>query len=281
LLPTDILTILYLSLTGVLVLFHPRLPQWPFLILAHIAAICLIYAISRVRKANLLLQFIGDWIYVPAFIPIYRETGILNRIFHNGYLDSFFIKVEGFLFRGQPSLYLSQAFGNVHLSEFLHISYATYYLQIPALGLILYGMGILKRDFEAFRIYLFTIALTFYVCYLGFILFPVEGPFYRFPKIEGEISTGTAYKLAHRILDEGAARGAAFPSAHVAVAVVMLVFAWRYEKGAFLALSPLILGLILGTVFCRFHYAVDGLAGAIIGGISSWVGPKAYRSLRR
>lgn len=281
-LPVDILTTAYLLLTGILILaFHSRIPQWPVLILAHLAAIGAIYGISRIRDKNFILQLLGDLFYMPFFILVYRETGILNRIFHNGYLDDIIIKVEEAIFRGQPSIFLSQMLENIHLSEFLHISYATYYLQIPALGLIFYGMGSLKRkDFEIFRLYLFTVTLAFYICYLGFILFPVEGPFYRFPKIAGEISTGTAYRLAHRILNEGAARGAAFPSAHVAVAVVMLVFSWRYEKGAFLALSPLIFGLILGTVYCRFHYAVDGLAGAVIGSICSWVGPKIYRMLK-
>src|SRR5207237_54408 len=60
--------------------------------------------------------------------------------------------------------------------------------------------------------------------------------------------------------------GAAFPSSHVAAAVVAAVCALRYWRRLGLVLTPFTLGLVLSVVYGQFHYAVDAVAGLIVAG---------------
>ncbi|MCX6995564.1 MAG: phosphatase PAP2 family protein [Kiritimatiellaeota bacterium] len=55
--------------------------------------------------------------------------------------------------------------------------------------------------------------------------------------------------------------GAAFPSSHVAIATVILYYTFRYARPAAWVLTPLIVSLMVATVYCRYHYAIDVLAG--------------------
>ena len=55
--------------------------------------------------------------------------------------------------------------------------------------------------------------------------------------------------------------GAAFPSSHVAVATLVLYYTVRYARSAAWFVGPLVLSLILSTVYCGYHYAIDVLAG--------------------
>jgi membrane-associated phospholipid phosphatase len=111
-----------------------------------------------------------------------------------------------------------------------------------------------------------TIALSvaaFYLCYVVFLVFPVAGPRYLFPPAETAATAVAPARLA-RLLEAGSAWGTAFPSSHVAVAVVASAIAWRewHRFGALLVTLAAL--LCLGTVYGQFHYAVDAVAGIAV-----------------
>jgi membrane-associated phospholipid phosphatase len=71
------------------------------------------------------------------------------------------------------------------------------------------------------------------------------------------------------------APGAALPSSHVAVALCTVFFSFRYLRRirhVHLAVAGL---LCLSTVYCRYHYAVDVLAGlataAVLVPLGNWL----------
>ncbi len=57
------------------------------------------------------------------------------------------------------------------------------------------------------------------------------------------------------------APGAAFPSSHVAIAWCTVFFSFKYLRGIRWIHAVLALLLTVSTVYCRYHYAVDVLAG--------------------
>ena len=59
------------------------------------------------------------------------------------------------------------------------------------------------------------------------------------------------------------APGAAFPSSHVAIAICTLYFSWRYLPRIRVPHGIVVVLLCLSTVYCRYHYAIDVLAGAL------------------
>ena len=74
--------------------------------------------------------------------------------------------------------------------------------------------------------------------------------------------------------------GAAFPSSHVAVALCTVYFSFRYLRPIrYLHLAVAIL-LCLSTVYCRYHYVVDVLAGLVTAAVLVPIGNWLYFKFR-
>jgi membrane-associated phospholipid phosphatase len=100
--------------------------------------------------------------------------------------------------------------------------------------------------------------------YLFFILLPVDSPYYLSQRLGPPLSGHFFFDLAHQMSARGGARGGAFPSAHVSGAVVVSLVAWRHQRGLACLLLPFSAGVMIATVYGRFHYVLDTLAGAAL-----------------
>jgi membrane-associated phospholipid phosphatase len=223
------------------------------------------------------MRFISDW-YLLLLIPfLYRELGLLNySIFHGRYFDSIILNWEQRIFGGQPSRSLARTYPSPALSEYLHFSYLSYYLIIYIPAIYLYARG--RRDLHQKLV--FNLMLTFFAHYLFYMYFPVQGPRYLFPAPGGQLAKGYFYKLAHKILEAGSARGAAFPSSHVGVSFSQAAFTCLYAK----PLAPFALllaaSLTIGAVYGGFHYGTDVSCGLIFGLLLFFLAPKVARALQ-
>jgi membrane-associated phospholipid phosphatase len=65
----------------------------------------------------------------------------------------------------------------------------------------------------------------------------------------------------------GRVHGAAFPSAHVAGSMVAICASWRYRRGLFWICLPFFVSMCVATVYGRYHYIADVLAGIAVGGL--------------
>ena len=55
----------------------------------------------------------------------------------------------------------------------------------------------------------------------------------------------------------------AMPSMHVATAVLLALFGWRYSRQAGIALTLYAVVIMIGSVHLGWHYALDGYVGAL------------------
>ena len=60
-----------------------------------------------------------------------------------------------------------------------------------------------------------------------------------------------------------------FPSLHTAVTTVVLIFAWRHSRLLFWVILPLCLSLFFSTMYLRFHYFIDLVAGWVLAPIAA------------
>ncbi|MGQ0562296.1 MAG: phosphatase PAP2 family protein [Gemmatimonadota bacterium] len=274
----------YLFISGFALAFPFRPRAWPVLAAAHVAGILLLLQAGPGRALTAWIrlrlpraaQVAGDW-YALALIPaLYTELAVLNvSVFNGRYFDPIIIRWEAALFGGQPFRELATTFPSLAISEPLHFAYLSYYLIIYGPPLYLYLRG---RHAEQQHI-VFALMLTFFAHYVFFIYFPVEGPRYRLPAPGGEIAEGLFYNVAHRVLEAGSARGAAFPSSHVAVSLVASACAFTMIPLAAPILLLLTSGLALGAVYGGFHYATDALLGFIFGLLLFALAPRLARRL--
>lgn len=261
--PSDTVFLLYVAFSGALILgFGWRLsvPLWLGLTLAHVAliAIALLWS-SRPLSGPSIAGFFRD-AYPALFVTfLYWELRYLAQLFSNGYHDAFVLRLEAALFGEQLAVTFSERLPNLWLSELLHFCYGLYWVLLPLAAAALYLRGRLR----GFRELVYVELVVFFACYLVFIFFPVAGPYYQFPEIGGELAAGPFYRLVHWVLTDGGSKGAAFPSSHVAVAITIVLVSWRHDRVLALLAAPLVIGLTIGTVYGRFHYGIDALAGVV------------------
>jgi membrane-associated phospholipid phosphatase len=139
-------------------------------------------------------------------------------------------------------------------------AYVIYLIIYPGLGALIY----FRKGERPLEDYLFTLALTNVVCFLGFMVFPVAGPFYHMPEaytvpLKGGFFAAWGEYIRRNIHEIGGT----IPSPHCAIATVMWMMAHRYVRPAFYALAPVILSLYVSTFFLRYHYLTDSVVGVL------------------
>jgi membrane-associated phospholipid phosphatase len=147
------------------------------------------------------------------------------------------------------------------VSEVLHAGYLAYYPAIFAPPLLLFARG--ERRGLAQTILALTI--TYSVCWTVFAFMPVAGPRYLWSA--PSVPVGPFRALTLRVLAAGSSRGAAFPSSHMAVMVAQTLMAFRWQRRVALALVLVSILIGVGAVYGGFHYGVDMVAGALLGGV--------------
>jgi membrane-associated phospholipid phosphatase len=289
----DYATQAYLVLVGLLILFfhNGRVPDFHVLLPAHGAAILALHGVVAGKgrfPLNRVLSFFRHFYPLMLYAFLYRECEQLNLMFVDRYLDPFFIALEEQIFGFQPAVLFMSAFPYPVVSGFFYMSYFSYYVMIAGVGLALYF-----RKREEFWHYLAVLSFVFYVCFVAFIFLPVAGPpaFYmeiprfldqqRLPyyplEFPPSVTSGPFFHLMGIIYSTFETGGGAFPSSHVAAAICVLFFSWRYLPRVRSLILAATVALSFATVYCRYHYAVDVLAGAATAGVLIPVGEWLYR----
>ena len=259
---TDRVTGSYLVVTAALaLLFRAQLSSWPLFVGAHAAGAALLWTLRWLpADAPRAVRFFRHWYPIILFPLLYKEVEVFAGAFGNWDLTSPIRALEVSLFAGHPSVYLAERWAWVPLSEYLHFSYFAYVVVIPGLAGYWYAT---RRD-VAFRELVLLLSVTMFGSYLFFILYPVDSPFYLADPPGPPLAGHFFYELVHQLSSRGGARGGAFPSAHVSGAMIVWLVAWRHERRVAYLLAPVVIGVILATVYGGFHYVVDTVAGFAI-----------------
>ena len=257
---TDRLTFAYnLVVAGLIVAFAHRIPAWHALILPNLAMLAFLwFFISRVGS-----DARAVWRSLRALYPVffiwaaYAQTGAMNHILCPGFHDDCLRNLDRALFGCEPAVDFARAFPQAMIAEIMHAIYFSYYLLFPGLALLLH----LRRTPRVLDDYFSTLCGAFYFCCLVFVLFPATGPVDLKPAPPpGAVFPGVM-EFIYRWFE---LPGGAFPSSHVAVAVVVLVYALKYAPRWAVLYLPACLGILPATVYCSYHYAVDVIAGVAV-----------------
>ena len=258
---TTTLTASYLAITAALVaIFGNTVPGRVWLVAAHLTLSVSLLILNRVRPQAGILRVIRDWHPLMLFPLLYKEVELLAPAIGDWRLSTAIPAWESALFAGQPSLYLSERLAFVPLSEYLHFSYLSYVIVIPSLAAYWYVSG-QRAAFGELVLMLSTVLLA---SYLFFILLPVDSPYYLSQRLGPPLSGHFFFELVHQVSARGGARGGAFPSAHASGAVVVTLVVWRYQRRLAYLVVPISGGVLIATVYGRFHYVLDTIAGVAL-----------------
>jgi membrane-associated phospholipid phosphatase len=253
----DRCTLAYNAVVALLViLFQSRIPQWHLQVLLNIVMIAVVLlAVFVIRdRAPLVARLARNLYPMALFFPMYEQAGSINHIVFPGFLNPLVRQVEESIFGFQPAIVFAQKFPQKWLAEYMHFAYSTYYLLFPGLGVFL----CLRRTKTELLDYMFSLCVVMYVCFLFYIFLPVRDPCYEIGDAPGNGPFTWIMTGIYRHLE---VQGAAFPSSHVAAAAVVLYYTFRCARAALWAVGPIVISLMVATVYCRYHYAIDVLAG--------------------
>lgn len=203
---------------------------------------------------------IPGWICLAAIPFLYLELPLLIGGAGFGLHDPAIQSLEARLFGTSPAATLAGALPWRPLSELLHLSYLSYYALIYLPPAIAFWRG----DRHVFDRTVAGLTIAFATCFTIFTVFAVAGPRYLWPAPPG-VPDGPVRRLVLSILGAASSRGAAFPSSHVAVSVVQTAMALRWQPRVGWAAAVATLLLSIGAVYGGFHYAVDVIAGGLVG----------------
>jgi membrane-associated phospholipid phosphatase len=97
----------------------------------------------------------------------------------------------------------------------------------------------------------------------GYLLVPATGPALAFPDLFSEPLSGWLLTAVNRaVVEHGSSVYSVFPSLHVLITCALLAFDRRHCPRRFKFMLLPTIGLFASTMYLRYHYAIDLLAGA-------------------
>jgi membrane-associated phospholipid phosphatase len=136
------------------------------------------------------------------------------------------------------------------------------------------------RDVPLFRKCVVGLFTMYGLAFLGYTVMPAGGP-HRYLTFTTPLHGPWLLDWALRPVNRGSNSVDVFPSVHLAASLYLLMFDWKHWRRRFwLVLLPCLL-LCFSTLYLRFHYFVDLLAGVVVALAGWWVAEKYENASKR
>ena len=275
--PTEGLTIFFLiGLSLLTLMIRSQIPLWHSLLFRYTILFGLLFALklsSGVKWVGKVGPFFHPYSPILFIILIYESLGDLIHFLHPD-IDQRLIQIDFSIFGVHPTLWMQQWIVP-WFTDLMSLAYISYYFLPVILIVVLY----LKNRMLEFDESIFVLAFGYYVSFIGYILFPAVGPRYTMAHLytvplEASFITDFVRDILNALEHN---KRDCMPSGHTQIVLIVLYLAHRYEKFLFYIFFPIICGLILSTVYLRYHYVIDLFVGATIAVGCVIIGPRLYR----
>jgi membrane-associated phospholipid phosphatase len=240
--------------------------RWPWYVAWNVLAIAAILLLARKKNDAAAWEFAHDWLPVVFFTTVFEEVSFLSLVLRGAWQNPVLIGWESVIFAIPPGEWL-RGFSSSWFSELLEFGYLTFYPLYPAVAGVLWVWRERPGFIAAFRRMTDALAVGYAICYATYLLFPTRSPSHNVGLEAGAATSsgGPFHFLVRMVQGNAGVHGNAFPSVHIMLAVVVLVFAWRY----FPRVAPWVMACVIlmcaGAVYDGYHYALDVIVGAGMG----------------
>ena len=224
------------------------------------------------RWIKALLDFLRETLPFLFCISIYTNMHDMVHLVNPNDVDASLIAWDQYLLGFQPAIYL-ESFITPELTDFMYFSYSSFLIYIIMFTMYLY----VRKNNTAFRETLVSVVLTFYIGYIGYVIFPAVGPKFNMShlfetSLPGSFITDRLSFLMNYEISEYTRRDC-FPSLHNGVIFLILLFAFKHQKRYAFLFLPFAIALFISTLYLRYHYFVDIIAGFLLAIIIFYLGP--------
>lgn len=252
-----------------------RVPHGAGFVVFHLAGAAGIALAAR-HSGNRFWDVFHHWYPLPYVAFCYREMSFLIPAFRTTDADASLAALDRAIWGVNPTVWLER-WSNRALLETLQIIYAGF---VPAV-LLAACIFWLRRDLVRFRYYAFLIALGFLASYAGYILVPARGPRFTLASLQHiPLEGGWFFNWLRAALDQlERPHYDCFPSGHTELTILAWWGSRAVSAPLFRFMFVYTLGVVFATVFLRYHYTIDVMAGAALAVILLIASPWIYRHL--
>ena len=260
---------IYLAVHLVLALLvtarHEQVPYWPVYIAWNLCWAAVIVVLARMQVKGGAWEFAHDWLPAVFFITVFEQISFLSLSIRSEWQNPILIAFETHVFGVAPMEWM-HAHARNWLIEFLEFGYFAFYPLYPIVGGLLWTWRERPPFAGAFRSLTDSLSVGYVIGYTTYLLFPTQSPANRVGVQQiGSTHGGVFQHLVRMVQNHAGVHGNAFPSSHIMLAFVVLMFAYRFlPRAAPWILIPILL-MCVGAVYDGYHYATDVIAGACIG----------------
>ncbi len=242
---------------------------------------------ARAKNGNYAVIFFRDWYLYGGILFIYMQASTIAYPIHGRDFDETLIMFDRMIFGGDPTHWIHR-FAHPVITEILQIAYSSYYLYYIALFTELYRRG----DRTEFQSGGMLVVYAFYLSYIGYLLVPAIGPrftLHDFSMTDVELPGLFLTKYLRMFINSGGGvpenglnpvlyvNRDTFPSGHTELTLMAMYLAFTLKAKIRWFLLMVGTLLIISTVYMRYHYLVDVMAGMLMFLFAVWSGKKIER----
>jgi membrane-associated phospholipid phosphatase len=224
------------------------------------------------RLIKVILDFLRETLPFAFCISIYTNMHDMVHLVNPNDVDLYLMSWDKYLLGFHPAIYLEQ-FITPGLTDFMYSSYSAFLIYILIFSMYLY----IKKENAAFRETLVSVIITFYIGYIGYVFFPAVGPKFTMSHMFETSLTGTeitdrlSFLMNYEISEY--TRRDCFPSLHNGIIFLILLFAFKQSRTYAFLFLPFAITLFISTLYLRYHYFIDMVAGFALALIVFYFGP--------
>lgn len=286
--PTESVTFAFILLVIILtIIFQARLDAAGIVIYTTILLISIIAVnFARSRSNSKAVRALHTFYIIPLVLLVFKTVEKLSFALHGRDYDNVLIAIDRSVFGANPTVWLYEHLPNMPIfTEIMQLCYFSYYL-IPV---ILATEFFIRRRHDhtegrytdSLEILRFTLIYGLLTSYVVYISLPGIGPrftlhdFWSISKeLPGLLLTepirwfiNLAENIRVGMTSAEAAQAVTrdvFPSGHAQLVVLEMVLAFRFKAKSRWLVLFLGTGLIFSTVYLRYHYVIDVIAGSLL-----------------
>jgi membrane-associated phospholipid phosphatase len=207
---------------------------------------------ALVYRCTIMVTLLASFFQLREILPAVSPWSVDGQIY------AFDLRVFG----GEPSVLLDR-FVSPATTEWFAFFYFLYFLILTVHVIPM----LLQRDEVVLGHFALAILLVFMTAHLVYMAVPGWGPYwYLKGTFEHDLEGGPFWKLVREAVDAGGAQKDIFPSLHTAVPTFLAIFGFRHRgrvpfRYTWPVVAFLATQIIVATMFLRWHYLVDVVAG--------------------
>ncbi len=234
----------------------------------------LVTIIGLVRTGHLRHGFFAPLLYRVAIYAVllvsYFVLGRLLPLMNHAPVDEKLYALDLTLFGFEPALAMER-WVNPVTTEWFAFFYLSYF---GLLAFVLIPLVLGARDQRLLGELGCGIVLAFCLGHVGYLLVPGFGPYWALAaRFERQLPSGPFMGALAYVVSRGGAKMDIFPSIHTAVPTLLVLYLFRHRgrvrpRWAWLIVAGLLVNIIPSTMFLRWHYLIDVVAGLVVAGVA-------------